>query len=177
MDRIVEMLLNTDRKARRANKRFHNAVALRRKKIMEICGQSVAVTEGMKPSEVAKLTDRYHHKINPEHIKLIEEVEADYKRRQGNMVLNLARFIKPEYYERKKNRKYKTNDNFLKRRLNISRRSVDRACKKFINSFGIDSELLERDFTRRLQEIEEEIERKRKEGNAEGNGSGNGETK
>ncbi len=172
VDGIVQMLLNADRTARRANKRFYDALEERRKKIMEICGQPFAVTEGMKPSEVAKLADRYHHKINPEQIKIIEEIEADYKRRQGNLVLNLARFVKPEYYERKPNRKYRSNDNFLKRRLNIGRRNVDRACRKFFNSFGRDSELLERDFTRRLQEIEEEIERKRKEGNAEGNGSG-----
>lgn len=172
VDGIVQMLLNADRTARRANKRFYDALEERRKKIMEICGQPFAVTEGMKPSEVAKLADRYHHKINPEQIKIIEEIEADYKRRQGNLVLNLARFIKPEYYERKPNRKYRSNDNFLKRRLNIGRRNVDRACRKFFNSFARDSELLERDFTRRLQEIEEEIERKRKEGNAEGNGSG-----
>ena len=172
VDGIVQMLLNADRTARRANKRFYDTLEERRKKITEICGQPFAVTEGMKPSEVAKLADRYHHKINPEQIKIIEEIEADYKRRQGNLVLNLARFIKPEYYERKPNRKYQSNDNFLKRRLNIGRRNVDRACRKFFNSFGRDSELLERDFTRRLQEIEEEIERKRKEGNAEGNGSG-----
>ena len=172
VDGIVQMLLNADRTARRANKRFYDAVEERRKKIMEICGQPFAVTEGMKPSEVARLADRYHHKINPEQIKIIEEIEADYKRRQGNLVLNLARFIKPEYYERKPNRKYQSNDNFLKRRLNIGRRNVDRACRKFFNSFARDSELLERDFTRRLQEIEEEIERKRKESNAEGSGSG-----
>ena len=28
-------------------------------------------------------------------------IEEDYKRRQGNLVLNLCKFIKPEYYERK----------------------------------------------------------------------------
>ncbi len=177
VDKIVQMLLNTDRKARRADKRFYQALEGRREKIMEIFGQPVAVTEGMKPSEVARLSDRYHHKINPDHIKIIDEIKTDYQRRQGNLVLNLARFIKPEYYERKKNRKYKTNDNFLKRRLNISRRNIDRACKKFVNSFGHNAELLERDFTRRLQEIEEEIERRRKDENAEGSGNGSGETK
>lgn len=172
VDKIVQMLLNADRKARHADRRFFQAVEERRKKIMEICGQPFAVTEGMKPSEVARLTDRYHHKIDPEQIKIIDELKADYKRRQGNLVLNLARFIKPEYYERKPNRKYKSNDNFLKRRLNIGRRNVDRACRKFFNSFGRNSELLERDFTRCLREIEEEIEHKRKEENAAQNSDG-----
>lgn len=175
VDRIVQKLLNADGKARRADKRFWNALERRRRKIMEICGQPFAFTEGMKPSEIAKAKDRYHYKINPENIKLIEEIEADYKRRQGNLVLNLAKFIKPEYYERKPKRKYKTNDDFLKRRLNIGRRNVERACKKFFLSFGQTSELMERDFTHRLHEIEEEIEREKK---SESNGrNGSGETK
>lgn len=179
VDKIVQMLLNVDGQARRANKRFYQAVEQRRRKIMEICGQPFAVTEGMKPSEVARLKDKYHHKIDPEHIKLIEEIESDYKRRQGNMVLKLAKFIKPEYYERKIGRKYKTNDDFLKRRLNIGRRNAERACRKFFNSFGRDSDLMERDFTHRLQEIEEEMEREKKKNQSSqsgGNGSG-GETK
>lgn len=176
VDNIVQMLLNADGKARRADKRFWGAVEKRREKIMEICGQPFAFTEGMKPSEVARVKDRYHYKINPEHIKLIEEIEADYKRRQGNLVLNLARFIEPEFYERKAGRKYKTNDDFLKRRLNIGRRNVERACNKFFLSFGRDSELMEQDFNRRLQEIEEEIERERKQGESNG-GNGSGETK
>ena len=49
-------------------------------------------------------------------IHIIEKVEADYKRRQGNLVLNLAKIIKPEYYERKKNEAYKVNDKKLKKK-------------------------------------------------------------
>ncbi len=179
VDKIVTMLLNADGKTRRANKRFYQALEERRKKVLNICGEPFAFTEGLKPSEIAaRQADRYHHKINPENIKVIEEIEADYKRRQGNLVLNLAKFIKPELFERKPYKKYKTNDNFLNRRLNICRRNVDRACKKFINSFGRDAELMERDFFRRLQEIEEEMERERKkEQSSSGSGNGSGETK
>ena len=125
---------------------------------MNICGQPFVFTEVLKPSEIAaREADRYHHKINHENIKVIEEIEADYKRRQGNLVINLAKFIKPELFERKPNKKYKANDNFLKRRLNICRRNVDRACRKFVRTFGRYTELMERDFSRRLQEIEEEM--------------------
>lgn len=77
-------------------------------------------------------------KLNAHNNLIIEEIEADYKRRQGNLVLSLAKFIKPELFERKPYKIYKSNDDFLKRRLNICRRSVDRACKKFMNSFGRD---------------------------------------
>lgn len=177
VDEIVMMLLNSDSKARRANKRFYQALEEHRRKVLNICGEDFSFTEGLKPSEIAKReADKYHHKINPENIKVIKEIEADYKRRQGNLVLSLAKFIKPELFERKPYKIYKSNDDFLKRRLNICRRSVDRACKKFMNSFGRDTEFLERDFSHRLQEIEEEMKRE-KDQSSSGNGNGSGETK
>ena len=82
------------------------------------------------------------------------------------MVLNLCKFIKPEYFER--TRQYSANDKKLKRLLGISRRKIDAAFKKFIRSFGANSELLERDFFHRLQEIEEEMEQEKKENNKGG---------
>ena len=68
-------------------------------------------------------------------------IRADYKRRQGNLVLKLAKFIKPEYYEN--TRKRKANDNKLKRSLGISRRNTGRAIKKFFSdrSASISSEI------------------------------------
>lgn len=92
------------------------------------------------------------------------------------MVLNLCKFIKPELFERK--RKHKANDTKLKRAIQMSERNINRACKKFFKSFGQEGELLERDFSRRLQEIEEEIERERKKNqSSSGGGNGSGETK
>lgn len=177
VDKIVLMLLDADSKARRANKRFYQALEERRQKVLNICGEEFAFTEGLKPSEIAKRQeDRYHHKINPNNVRLIEEIEADYRRRQGNLVLKLAKFIKPELFERKPNKLYNANDDFLKRRLNICRRNVDRAYKKFVNSFGSNTELIERDFSHRLQEIEEEMKRG-KEQNSADSGNGSGETK
>ena len=82
-------------------------------------------------------------------------------------MLNLAKFIKPEYYENK--RKRKAGDNSLKRSLGISRRNTGRAIKKFLSSFGQESEYIERDFYHRLREIEEEMEREREKQNAAGN--------
>ena len=102
--------------------------------------------------------------------EIAEEIEADYKRRQGNLVLKLAKFIKPEFYERKKGRKYKANDNRMKKYLTISRRKVGRAMDKFLHAFGSTSEDLEREYKSRLQEIEEEMEREReKQNRKEGN--------
>ena len=149
VDKIVQMLLATDARARRANRRFYRALAGREREI------------------------KSHSQIDEKNIQVFDEIRADYKRRQGNLVLKLAKFIKPEYYEN--TRKRKANDNKLKRSLGISRRNTGRAIKKFLSSFGQESEYIERDFYHRLQEIEEEMERERKKQDAAA--SGNGETK
>ena len=149
VDNIVQMLLATDARARRANRRFYRALAGREREI------------------------KSHSQIDEKNIQVFDEIRADYKRRQGNLVLKLAKFIKPEYYEN--TRKRKANDNKLKRSLGISRRNTGRAIKKFLSSFGQESEYIERDFYHRLQEIEEEMERERKKQDAAS--SGNGETK
>ena len=149
VDKIVQMLLATDARARRANRRFYRALAGREREI------------------------KSHSQIDEKNIQVFDEIRADYKRRQGNLVLKLAKFIKPEYYEN--TRKRKANDNKLKRSLGISRRNTGRAIKKFLSSFGQESEYIERDFYHRLQEIEEEMERERKKQDAAA--SGNGEIK
>ena len=149
VDKIVQMLLATDARARRANRRFYRALAGREREI------------------------KSHSQIDEKNIQVFDEIRADYRRRQGNLVLKLAKFIKPEYYEN--TRKRKANDNKLKRSLGISRRNTGRAIKKFLSSFGQESEYIERDFYHRLQEIEEEMERERKKQDAAA--SGNGETK
>ena len=149
VDKIVQMLLATDARARRANRRFYRALAGREREI------------------------KSHSQIDEKNIQVFDEIRADYRRRQGNLVLKLAKFIKPEYYEN--TRKRKANDNKLKCSLGISRRNTGRAIKKFLSSFGQECEYIERDFYHRLQEIEEEMERERKKQDAAS--SGNGETK
>ena len=77
-------------------------------------------------------------------------------------MLNLAKFIKPEYYERNKKVKYKQNDNRLKRKLSMSRFAMKKRFNKFFNSIGREYQLLERDFSNRLQIIEEEMKEEKK---------------
>ena len=179
IDRIARLLLGSDVKAMKADRRFYRAVEEREIEVKNICGKPTAYSnKNVTAQEMESDLPKYGNKIDEKNIRVIEDLKADYKRRQGNLVLNLCKFIKPEYFERK--RKYRPNDNRLKRSLGMSRRKIDRACKKFFRSFGNESELLERDFTRRLQEIEEEIERERKQNQSSqdtGNGSGSGETK
>ena len=85
--------------------------------------------------------------------------------------MNLAKFIRPEYYERNKNVKYKVNDNKLKRRLSMSKRALKKRFNDFFSTLGSKFRLFERDFSRRLQEIEEEMkeEKKRQEQEAQYN--------
>jgi hypothetical protein len=146
VDNIVKLMLNYDGKARTANKQFYTALEEKQKAIEKICGDE----------------------LDESHLDIIKKIEEDYRRRQGNLVLNLAKFVKPEYYERKQGKKYKANDDKLKRRLIIAERNVNRRIKKFLKSFGSDMrEVFERDFSHRLQEIEEEIKRKRAKKNGE----------
>ena len=161
VDRIVRMLLSRDGRARRANLKFYQAVEKRKREIGNICGtKPFAFSDKNVPAETMESDlPKYHNKIDEKNIRIIEELEEDFKRRQGNLVLNLAKRIKPELYESKKT---KPNDNALKRCLGISHKIVGRACKKFFSTFGRDNEMLERDFSHRLQDIEEEIERERK---------------
>ena len=179
IDRIVQLLIGSDQKNMKANRRFYQAVEEREREIKNICGKTTVFSnKTVTPQEMENDLPKYHNKIDEKNIHVIEDLKADYKRRQGNLVLNLCKFIKPEILERKY--KSRPDSKPLKRTLGISRNKIDRACKKFFRSFGAEGELLERDFTHRLQEIEEEIERERKKKESSsggGNGSGSGETK
>lgn len=175
IDNIVKLLLGSNPKAMRADRKFYEAVAERERDVKNICGQPTAYSgKNVKPQEMESNLPKYHNVIDEKNIHVIEDLKADYKRRQGNLVLNLCKFIKPEYFEQR--RKFNADNKLLKRMLGMSRRKIDGACKKFFKSFGQDSELLKRDYSRRLQEIEEEIERERKK-NQSSSGEGNGETK
>lgn len=170
VDKIVKLLLDNNLKARKADRRFYEALEERKRQIAAICGQPVIFSDKNTPMDRLETLPQYHGKIDTGSIKIAEEIEADYKRRQGNLVLKLAKFIKPEFYERKKGRKYKANDNRMKKYLTISRRKVGRAMDKFLHTFGSASEDLEREYKSRLQEIEEEMEREReKQNRKEGN--------
>lgn len=162
VDRIVRMLLSCNGRARVANIKFQQAVEKRKNKIQNICGTKPFAFSNQSVSAEAMENDlpKYHNEIDEKNIHIIEELEEDYKRRQGNLVLKFAKYIKPKLY---KSKITKPNDSALKRRLSISRKMVNRACRKFFATLGQESELLERDFSHRLQDIEDEMERERKQ--------------
>lgn len=145
VDKVVNKLLLYDKAARQADLRFHTELETLRWKVN-------GVIDGNGEHE-------NHYKIDPKNITLIEEIENDYKRRQGNLLLNTVKYIKSETFETRI--KHRVNDKNLKRRLAISRRKVGKLFDGFLASFGGESELLERDFTNRLQEIEKEMQEER----------------
>lgn len=152
IDRVVNKLLMYDKTARKADLRFHTELQTLRLKVNDLInGNGDNVN---------------HYKIDPKNITLIDEIESDYKRRQGNILLGTVKYIKSETFETKI--RHKVNDKGLKRRLAISHRKVGKLFDGLLASFGGESELLERDFTNRLQEIEKEIEQEREvQGNVE----------
>ena len=153
IDGTVNKLLLYDKRARKADGKFYSRLAKYETEIFSPFAKDI-IKGGMFKKEVVEYFDNY--KIEPKNITLIRELEEDYKRRQGNIVLRAVKDIKPEIYERK--RRYKVNDNGLKRRLAISRYKVGKLISGFLSTFGEESEYLSRDYTNRLKEIEDEIQ-------------------
>ena len=152
IDRVVNKLLMYDKTARKADLRFDTELQSLRQKVNGLINGNG--------------DDINHYKINPKNITLIDDIENDFKRRQGNILLNTVKYIKSETFETRV--RHKVNDKGLKRRLAISHRKVSTLFDGLLASFGGESELLERDFTNRLQEIEKEIEQEREaQGNVE----------
>lgn len=160
VDKIVQLLLALDGRARKADLNFHMTVGEREKEIQNICGtkEFALSRKNVSAEQMEAELPTYHNEIDITNIHIIDDIREDYKRRQGNLVLNLIKKIKPEIFEYSKR---KASDKSLKRSLGISRKKVNGLCQKFFANFGPQSELLERDFFNRLQEIEKEIERER----------------
>ncbi len=166
VDNIVKLMLETSRQARKSDRKFYEALAERERLISNICGAKTFVFTDKKIStaEIEKEYPKYHEQIDKERIEsMITSLEFDYKRRQGNLVLNLAKYIKENYKE--DYGKHKANDTALKRSLGISRNKINRAVRKFYSTFGSGDKLFEREYNNRLKEIEEEIEREREKKN------------
>ena len=136
IDRIVHMLIMTDKRAMKAERKFYENLADLERKVKETCKGNIA----------------------EENIKVIDDIKQDYKRRQGNYVLKAALKIKPEIFERKPRRKYKVNDNALKRSIGISGKIVGKLFGQFLAGFADECEESSRQGANRLREIEQEME-------------------
>ena len=156
VDEVVRKLLLFDKRARKADLKFSKQLSMYERQVKPLFAKDVFKKDVFKKEFVESFGN---YRVSPDTITLIDEIDADYKRRQGNIVLRAVKRIKPEIYERK--RRHKVNDNNLKRRLSISHRKVGKLIGSFLSSFGQDSEYLTRDMSNRLEEIEKEIEAER----------------
>ena len=156
VDEVVRKLLLFDKRTRKADLKFSKQLFEYEKQVKPIFAKNVFKKDMFKKEFVESFGN---YRVSPDTITLIDEIDADYKLRQGNIVLRAVKSIKPEIYERKG--RHKVNDNNLKRRLSISHRKVGKLIGNFLSSFGQDSEYLTRDMSNRLEEIEKEIEAER----------------
>lgn len=159
IDKIVLMLLEADEKAKLADKEFYEALEKRKQVIQNIISQTYGYIEDKK--EVDKLLPKYNFHIDEKNIHIVEDIEKDYKRRQGNIILQVTRNIQPELINQ--NKKRKASDTNYKKSLHISEKKINSILNQFLSSFAKDSELLKRDFCKRLEEIEEEMKKEKEE--------------
>ncbi len=163
IDNIVQMILASNEHAREADKKFYLALKKREAQIKNICANKLfALVSGNKKIEhIQNDLPKYHNSIDENNIHIIRDIEYDYRRRQGNQIINLARSINPELFLRGRKR-YKPNSKKMKVGIGISDRKITAAVRRFTRSFGPFSEMLEREYSNRLQEIEAEIEKERR---------------
>lgn len=83
LDKIVQMLISGNGKARKADRRFYEALEERRREIANICGQPYVFSDKNTPMDRLETQPKYHNKIDLVSIRIADEIESDYKRRQG----------------------------------------------------------------------------------------------
>lgn len=158
VDETVTKLLLYDKRARKAHREFSKQLSRYERQVSPLFTKDVFREDVFKEEFVQSFGG---YREAPKTAALIEEIDADYRCRQGNIVLRAVKNLKPELYERK--RRHKVNDNHLKRRLAISHRKVSGLIKSFFSSFVGECEYLTRDFSDRLKEIERELQAEREE--------------
>ena len=98
------------------------------------------------------------------HIRTIDRLEWDYRRRLGNIVLKKVKYIQENTYKYNRAKKRKANDKSIKRHIAVSDNKIGRELSNFFGSV-FDLFLPETQaYSNRLQEIEREMkEEKEKE--------------
>lgn len=95
------------------------------------------------------------------HIKTIDRLEWDYRRRLGNIVLKQVKYVKENTYRYSLGKTRKANDKTMKRNIAVSNHKIGRSLKSFFDSvfdlFSVETNT----YKSRLQEIETEMEEER----------------
>lgn len=123
IDTVAEWLIDLDDKTSDADHAFRKELHEKEQKLQGIMGnyyQKRLEKEKGQMDAVPNFVDYQGLRT----VHTIKQLEWDYRRRLGNIVLKKVREIQRETYKRNPRRKYKTNDKNLKRRLAISSRKV-----------------------------------------------------
>lgn len=163
IDAITEKLFDGDPNAKAADLDFQAELMRRRAVIKNICNQPYLFSNrNNEPETVERLAQKYHYTIDDKNIHIVEDIEADYKRRLGNIVLQAAREIKPELVERNIGNE-RASDSGLKKLIHTSEKRTGKLANQFLKDFKtMVSTSVERS-RNRLREIEEELRRQRGE--------------
>lgn len=157
IDTVAEWLIDLDDKTSEADHAFRKELREKEQKLKGIMGnyyQKRLEKEKGQMDAVPNFVDYQGLRT----VHTIKQLEWDYRRRLGNIVLKKVREIQRETYKRNPRRKYKTNDKNLKRRLAISSRKVRGIMDGL---FGSVAELFSPETTtyrNRLREIEQEMQ-------------------
>ena len=156
IDTVAEWLIDLDDKTYEADRAFRKELREKKQKLQSIMGNYYKKRLEIEKGQMDVVPD-FVDKQGLRTVHTIEQLEWDYKRRLGNIVLKKVREIQRETYKRNPRRKYKTNDKNLKRNLAISNRKVRGIMDGL---FASVAELFAPEtppYRNRLKEIEEEI--------------------
>ncbi len=164
IDTVAEWLIDMDESTSKMHHAFMKELRTKEQKLQGIMGNYYKRrldTERIFMERVPNMVDKEGIKS----ILTIERLEWDYRRRLGNIVLKKVREIQRATHKRNPNRKYKTNDKNLKRRIAISSRQVrgimDGLFSSVAELFSPETET----YRNRLKEIEDEMQEKYEEEN------------
>lgn len=144
VDNIAHLLVLHDRRVAKASANFYINIAQLNKKIKALCNTSHA----------GKHIN--HYKIDSNNITLTQDLVQDFKRRQGNIILQAVKQIKGELYQTRI--RHKVNDKPLKRRLAISHRKVGKLFDNFILSYIEEIQTAEQEYSKKIQQEENDID-------------------
>ena len=89
VDNIVALLLGYDREARKADNEFYKALRSMKKRVEEIINTTHLFSDdNVKLEEMERNKEKYGYKIDDNSKKMIDTIEEEYIRRQGNLVVS-----------------------------------------------------------------------------------------
>ena len=163
IDGIVEAVAMVDEDVCAADSAFRAELMRKETALKSIMGKYYAKRmkdDGIFKEEMTNASEFFGLK----HIRTIDRLEWDYRRRLGNIVLKKVKYIQENTYKYNRTKKRKANDKSIKRHIAVSDNKIGRELSNFFGSV-FDLFLPETQaYSNRLREIEREMkEEKEKE--------------